>query len=258
MGGRAVRKGVNPRGGRREGLGGEQIEGRRAVLELLHAQTRPVREVLLARGETDDEIEALAFEAGARVRHVSEVQLEAEARSAAPQGVIAYAAPLAEADADELLNDPAAFLVALDGVTDPGNFGAILRTAESAGATGVIVPKQRSARVTPTVAKAAAGAIEHLPLAPVPGIPAFLERAKRAGVWSVGLDERGESSLFDLSLADAPLVIVMGAEGRGLAALTKKRCDLLVNIPMRGHVESLNVSAAAALACFEVARRRLG
>lgn len=242
----------------RGGLGGDQVEGKRAVIELLQAQTRQVREVLLARGDDDHEIEALAREAGARVRHVAPTQLEAEARSAAPQGVIAFAAPLREADADELLADPAAFLIALDGVTDPGNFGAILRTADSAGATGVLVPRHRSARVTPTVAKAAAGAIEHLPLAPIPGVPAFLERAKRAGVWSVGLDEHGDSSLFDLTLADAPLVLVLGAEGRGLAALTKKRCDLLVNIPMRGHVESLNVSAAAALACFEVTRRRLG
>lgn len=255
MGGRAARKGLNERG---EGLGGEQVEGRHAVLELLHARARPVREVRIARGDADDEIEALAFEAGARVRHVSPAQIEADARSASPQGVIAFAAPLAGRDVDALLADPDAFLIALDGVTDPGNFGAILRTAEAAGATGVLVPRHRSAKVTPTVAKAAAGAIEHLPLASIPGVPALLERAERAGVWSVGLDEAGSTSLFELSIADAPLVLVLGAEGRGLGVLTKKRCDVLVRIPMRGRVASLNVGAAAALGCFEVARRRIG
>jgi 23S rRNA (guanosine2251-2'-O)-methyltransferase len=172
------------------------------------------------------------------------------------QGVVAQAAPLRAADLDSLLDAQDAFLVALDGVTDPHNLGAIMRSAETAGATGIVLPRRRSAHITPVVAKAAAGAIEHLPIAIVGGIPAALERASRAGCWAVGLDERGDRSVYDLDLADQRLVLVFGAEGRGLARLTRERCDVLVSIPMYGHVGSLNVAAAATLACHEVARRR--
>ena len=160
------------------------------------------------------------------------------------------------ADLDDLLAADDAFLVALDGVTDPRNLGAILRSAETAGATGVLLPRHRSAHITPVAAKAAAGAIEYLPMALVGGIPNALERAQRAGVWCVGLDERGERDLTELDLADQRIVIVLGAEGKGLARLTRDRCDMLVRIPMKGHVASLNVAAAATLACHEVARRR--
>ena len=166
------------------------------------------------------------------------------------------AAPLRPVDVDELLRADDAFVIALDGVTDPRNLGAILRSAETAGATGVILPRHRSAHVTPVVTKTAAGAIEYLPIALVGGIPSMLDAARRAGCWTVGLDERGDLPLFDLELADQRLVLVLGAEGRGLARLTRERCDVLVRIPMLGHVASLNVSAAATLACHEVARRR--
>ena len=141
------------------------------------------------------------------------------ARSDAPQGVLAQAAPLPAADVDDLLDAPDAFLVALDGVTDPRNLGAVLRSAETAGVTGMVVPRHRSARLTPAVVKAAAGAIEYVPIATVAGIPAFLERASRKAVWSVGLDERGEQSVDELAFVDQPVVLVFGAEGRGLARL---------------------------------------
>jgi 23S rRNA (guanosine2251-2'-O)-methyltransferase len=237
--------------------GGDQVEGRRAVLELLRADRRRVRAVYLARGvEGDETIDEIAQLAGRALRLVAPEKVDAIARTDAPQGVVAHAAPLPLADLDDLVAQDRAFLVALDGVTDPQNFGAILRTAETAGATGVLVPRHRAARVTPAVAKAAAGAIEYVPIAVVAGIPAALDRASRAGCWNVGLDERGERSLFDLDLADQAIVVVLGAEGRGLARLTKERCDQLVRIPMRGTIASLNVSAAAALVCHEVARRR--
>ncbi len=120
-----------------------------------------------------------------------------------------------------------------------------------------MLPRHRSAPITPTVTKAAAGALEYLPIALVGGIPAALERAGRAGCWTVGLDAAaGDRSLFDLDLADQPLVLVLGSEGRGLARLTSARCDVLVSIPMYGSIESLNVAAAAAVACHEIARRR--
>ena len=124
--------------------------------------------------------------------------------------------------------------------------------------TGVIVPKHRSALLTPAAVKAAAGAVEHVPIVPVAGIPAALERAARAGVWTVGLDAEGTGDVFDLPVADRPLVLVLGAEGRGLARLTRERVDLLAGIPMPGPLDSLNVATAAAVVCFEVVRRRSG
>jgi 23S rRNA (guanosine2251-2'-O)-methyltransferase len=159
-------------------------------------------------------------------------------------------------DLDEMLARRDAFVVALDGVSDPRNLGAVARVAETAGATGLVVARHRSAPITPTVTKAAAGALEYLPIALVGGVPAALERARRAGCWTVGLDAGGDRSSFDLELADQPLVLVLGSEGRGLARLTSARCDVLVSIPMYGSIASLNVSAAAAIACHEIARRR--
>ena len=132
-------------------------------------------------------------------------------------------------------------------MTDPGNLGALLRSAEGAGVTGVVLPKHRAVHVTPTVAKAAAGAIEHLPMAVVPGLPAALSRAKQLGCWIVGLDDAADRSLFELDdLGREPVVLVLGAEGAGLSRLVRSRCDIVVSIPMRGHLSSLNVAAAAA------------
>jgi len=236
------------------GLGGDQVEGKRAVTELLKAGRRRVRTVFMVNTNVDDDIAELA---GGALKLVAPQRLEQIARSDVHQGVVAQAAPLKVADLDDLLAADDAFLVALDGVTDPRNLGAILRSAETAGATGVLLPRHRSAHITPVAAKAAAGAIEYLPMALVGGIPNALERAQRAGVWCVGLDERGQRDLTELDLADQRIVIVLGAEGKGLARLTRDRCDMLVRIPMKGHVASLNVAAAATLACHEVARRRV-
>jgi 23S rRNA (guanosine2251-2'-O)-methyltransferase len=131
-------------------------------------------------------------------------------------------------------------------VTDPGNLGALLRSAEGAGVSGVILPRHRAVHVTPTVTKAAAGAVEYLDIALVPGLPATLQRLAADKVWVVGLDDAAERSLFDLGdLATEPLVLVLGGEGAGLSRLTRERCDLVVSIPMLGRLSSLNVSAAA-------------
>jgi 23S rRNA (guanosine2251-2'-O)-methyltransferase len=238
-------------------VGGAEVEGRRAVLELLRAGTRQVRSVWVSESvERDDLIDAIVAAAGSKLRMVSPESLRATAQTDAPQGVIARADPLRSTDIDELLADPNAFLVALDGVTDPRNLGAIVRAAETAGVTGIVMPKHRSAPVSATAAKTAAGAIEYVPIALVGGIPAALERAKRAGVWTIGLDGDAKATLTELPFATEPLAVVLGAEGRGLAALTKKRCDTLARIPMRGVLGSLNVATAAAVACHEIARRR--
>lgn len=258
--------GRGPRGEVRRGLGGEQVEGRQAVAELLAARRRAVIDVWMAQ-ELDpapilDRIEKLAAEARVPVRRVSRSRLDTVASSDAPQGVLAHARPLPEADLDDLCRPPAAlgappFLLAVDGVTDPHNLGALLRSAEAAGATGAVLPRHRAVHVTPTVAKAAAGAVERVPMAIVAGIPAALARAKELGCWVVGLAGDGDQSLFDgLAVADEAVVLVVGAEGAGLSRLARARCDLVVSIPMKGRLPSLNVSAAGALALFEVSRRR--
>jgi 23S rRNA (guanosine2251-2'-O)-methyltransferase len=244
-----------PRG--RDDLGGDQVEGRRAVLELLRAGRRRVRSVLLsADADRDVVLDEIAELAGPVLRVAPGERVTAAARTDAHQGVVASAEALVPSDIDELFDDENAFVVALDGVTDPRNLGAVLRAAETAGATGIVLPRHRSARVTPTVAKAAAGAIEYLPIALVSGIPATLDRAARSGVWSVGLDEHSEQSVFDLGVADQRVIVVLGAEGHGLARLTRDRCDVAVRIPMHGMLASLNVASAAAIVCHEIARRR--
>jgi 23S rRNA (guanosine2251-2'-O)-methyltransferase len=262
---------AGPRGRRQSSdrsLGGDQVEGRQAVRELLAAGRRRVREVWLA-GERDDapilrDIRELAESSRVLVREVGRGKFDAQARCEAPQGVLALAAPLPEADLDDLVSGKGPgrrpgppFLVALDGVTDPGNLGAVLRSAECAGATGVVLPRHRAVHVTPAATKAAAGAIEHLPIALAGGLPSAIARLRDAGVHVVGLDGAAATSLHDLAGGDGPICLVLGAEGRGLSRLVRERCDQVVAIPMRGRLGSLNVSAAAALACFEIARRRV-
>ena len=192
---------------------------------------------------------------------MSRGKLEASARSEAPQGVLAKASALPEAELAALIRrrpGRAPFLVAVDGVTDPGNLGAIIRTCEGAGVDGVIVPRHRAVHVTPTVAKAAAGAIEHVPIAVVPGLPAALSRLREAGIWVVGLDDDADRTLFELGdLAAEAVCLVLGAEGPGLSRLVRARCDTVLRIPMQGRLSSLNVSAAAALAVYEVLRHRM-
>lgn len=235
-------------------LGGEQVEGRQAVRELLLARRRRVEHVLVA--EELPEIADLARRAGVSVRRLTKAQIDALARSDAPQGVIATAAPLPDRDLSELAGGNQPFLVVVDGVTDPHNLGAIMRSALCAGATGLVIGRHRSARLTPAALKAAAGAAEYLPVASVAGIPAALADLAKAGIWTVGLDAGARGRLWDLQVAAEPLALVLGAEGRGLSRLARQRCELTVSIPMAGPLDSLNVSAAAALACFEVARRR--
>jgi 23S rRNA (guanosine2251-2'-O)-methyltransferase len=243
-------------------LGGERVPGRRAVRELLISGKRQVSSVWIARGRdsnaTLDEIAELSEAAGVRVRMVDAERVRTEARTESAQGVVAIAAPVAPTPLAQLCTGerPFPFLVVLDGVTDPGNLGAVLRTAETAGATGAVLPRHRAALLTPAAMKAAAGAAEHLPIALVGGIPGALDDLRRAQVWSVGLDASGASSIFDLEVADSPVALVLGAEGRGVSRLARERCDVLASIPMRGRLESINVAAAAAVACFEVTRRR--
>jgi 23S rRNA (guanosine2251-2'-O)-methyltransferase len=243
-------------------LGGDQVEGRQAVRELLLAGRRKVHELLVVneggRGALSDLAE-LARKSRVAVKQVSPGKLEAVSRTEAPQGVVARCAPLPEVELESLAKrrkGTPPLLVAVDGVTDPGNLGALLRSAEVAGVTGVVLPRHRSVHITPAVTKAAAGAIEYLPMTVVPGLPAALERLKALGVWVVGLDGGGDTPIDRVTLASEPLVLVLGAEGRGLSPLVRKRCDLVAAIPLRGRIGSLNVAAAAAVALYEIARQR--
>jgi len=233
------------------------------VRELLLAGTRRVRELWLATEQDPapvlEDITSLAAELRVPTREVSRGRLDAAARTDAPQGVLARAAPLPEAELDDLARSSTGrnpFLLCCDGITDPGNLGALLRSAECAGVTGVVLPRHRAVHITPTVAKAAAGAIEHLPMALAAGLPSALRRLAELGVVVVGLDETADRPLWDLDVADGPLALVLGAEGSGLGRLVRQRCHQVLTIPVRGRLPSLNVATAGALACFEVTRRR--
>lgn len=249
--------------GKERELDGTQVEGRQAVREMLIAQKRRVFEVYIADDIENvaivDDIIALAADQRVPLHRVARKDIERMARSEAPQGVIAKGAELPEADMGEFLRGMGEkpFIVAIDGVTDPGNLGAILRSCDGAGVTGVLLPKHRAVHITPTAAKSAAGAAEYVPMALVSGLPTALRQLKEAGVWIVGLHDAADKSVWELgSLATEPICLVLGAEGPGLSRLVRERCDVLLSIPMRGALSSLNVSAAAALATYEVVRAR--
>lgn len=247
----------------RPGLGGEQVEGIHAVRELLLAGRRRVHEVLIStdreRSSELDDIRTLAGQMNISVLEHGRSKLDAAARTSAHQGVIARGASLPESDLDDLVTargGATPFLLACDGVTDPGNLGALLRTAECAGVTGIVLARHRAVHVTPAVTKAAAGAIEHLDFAIVGGMPAALARADELGALVIGLDMGGDVSIHDLPPVDRPVVVVVGAEGRGLGRLVRERCEVVASVPMAGAIESLNVSVAGALALYEVVRLR--
>ena len=197
---------------------------------------------------------------------VSGRKFDAEARTRSHQGVLALAEPLVETTLDDLCEPTGSgrwlrppFILVLDGVTDPQNVGSLFRIAECAGVTGVVLGRHGAAHVTPTVAKVAAGAIEHLKIAVAPGIPTAIARLTTSGVNCIGLDAGAELSIYEVDYeasedVGSGVALVLGDEGRGLAALTKRRCNVLASIPQRGSIGSLNVAAAGAVACFEIAR----
>lgn len=241
---------------------GEVLEGVNPVREALLAGRRRVREIWLAadlEAATIDDLTELARSRRAVVRLVSRREIEAKASSSSPQGVVAVADPLPLMDPTEMLKAGGAappLLVALDGVTDPHNVGAVIRTASCFGAAGVILPRHGSARITPVVAKAAAGGIEWTPIGVVAGLPNCLADLARAGVWIVGLAADGEADVFDLDLATSAVCLVVGAEGAGLSRLVRARCDVVAKIPMSGRLDSLNVSVATGIAAAAISRAR--
>jgi 23S rRNA (guanosine2251-2'-O)-methyltransferase len=241
----------------------ELLGGPRAVLEAVRAGRRTIHRLLVARQEPGEAVQALVAAAQARqipIQACPREELDRRSRGQAHQGVLAEVGPFPYAEPDAMLTDlvtgpGAAFLLILDGIQDPQNLGAILRTAEAAGVQGVILPRDRAAAVSPAAARASAGASEHLLIARVTNLAGFLRRLQEHGLWIIGTDVADGQELFRADLT-GPMALVVGGEGRGLRALTRQRCDTLVHIPSVGRVASLNASAAAAICLFEAVRQR--
>lgn len=240
------------------------IEGRNAVIEALRAGTA-IDKIYLAKGETDKtlgHIASRAREAGVVVVVADRRKLDAMSRTHSHQGVIALAAVREYATVDDILNiarerGEAPLIVVCDELSDPHNLGAVIRTADAAGAHGVIIPKRRSAGLTAVVAKTSAGAVAHVPVARVPNLPSLLKELKEEGVWVFGTAAGGTTQLYQADLK-GPAAIVIGSEGDGMGRLVAENCDFTVSIPMFGKINSLNASAAAAVLLYEAVRQRLG
>ena len=241
-----------------------QLEGRNALQEALRSG-RTVDKVFIAAGEIDRGLQRLAAEAkeaGAVVVPVDRRKLDAMSFTHAHQGVIALAAAHVYYSIDDILEEAAAhgetpLIVICDELSDPHNLGAILRSAECAGAHGVIIPKRRSVGLTATVAKASAGAVEYMKVARVTNISAAIAELKQKGVWVFGTAAEGAIPMYQADLS-GPAAIVIGSEGDGMSQLVRKNCDVMVNIPMKGKISSLNASAAASILLYEALRQRLG
>ncbi len=226
------------------------------VREALRAH-RPLDKVLIAKGASGpriQEIVTLCREQSIPVRFESREMLDRAAKGVAHQGVIAFGAVHGLVELNEVI-EGAHLLLILDGIEDPHNLGAIIRTAHAAGANAVVIPERRAAPLTETVQRTAAGALEYLPVARVTNVSQSLERLKESGFWIYGLDERG-SELYDNVDFASPTAIVLGGEGKGLHQGVQKHCDALVRIPMAGAVSSLNVSVAAGIVLFEWRKRQ--
>ncbi len=242
----------------------DTITGIHAVREALEAG-RAFDRIVIARGRQDtrvEEIVQMARQRNVAVRFEDRSHLDRLADSKDHQGVVALVAVRAAGTLEEVLAAANAnsgggkgLLVLLDGVEDPHNLGAVIRTALAAGAHGVVIPERRAAGLTDTVARASAGAIAHLPVAKVTNLARTMEELKEAGYWLIGLDERADQNYTQADYT-SPVGIVLGGEGKGLHELTRKRCDFLVSLPTTGPVKSLNVSVAAGVVLFEAVRQR--
>ena len=239
------------------------IEGRNAVIEALRTQTN-IDKIYIQRGETDKTLGHIASKAraaGIVVVEADRRKLDGMSRTHAHQGVIALAAVREYVSVEDILADAAAkgeqpLLVVCDEISDPHNLGAILRTAECAGAHGLIIPKRRSAGLTAIVGKTSAGAVSYLPVARVANLTSVLKDLKKQGVWIFGTAAGASTNLYSADLK-GPAAIVIGSEGDGMSRLVAENCDFLVSIPMKGHISSLNASAAAAILLYEAVRQRM-
>ena len=241
-----------------------QLEGRNALTEALRAG-RTIDKVFVADGETDRGLQRLAAqakEAGAVIVPVDRRRLDTMSFTHSHQGIIALAAAHVYYTVDDILEEAASrgetpLIVICDELSDPHNLGAIMRSAECAGAHGVIIPKRRSVGLTATVAKASAGAVEYMKVARVTNINNAINELKEKGVWEFGTAAEGSIPMYKADLT-GPAAIVIGNEGDGMSQLVRKNCDVMVHIPMKGRISSLNASAAASILLYEAVRQRLG
>ena len=242
----------------------DQLEGRNALTEALRSG-RTIDKVFIASGDTDKGLQRLAAqakEAGAVIVPVDRRKLDFMSVTHAHQGVIAQVAAREYATIDDILEVAAErgetpLIVICDELTDPHNLGAIIRSAECAGAHGIIIPKRRSVGLTATVAKASAGAVEYMKVARVTNINAAMEEPKQKGVWIFGTAAEGSIPMYQADLT-GPTALVIGSEGDGMSRLVRQNCDVTVHIPMKGQISSLNASAAASILLYEAVRQRLG
>ena len=240
------------------------IEGRNAVIEALRAGEN-IDKIFIQKGETDKTLGHIASKAraaGIVVVDADKRKLDGMSRTHAHQGVIALAAMREYVSVEDILAKAAEkgenpLIVICDEISDPHNLGAIIRTAECAGAHGIVIPKRRSAGLTAVVAKTSAGAVAHMPVARVANIPSLLKDLKKQGVWVFGTAASGTTKLYEADLKGSA-AIVIGSEGDGMTRLAEENCDFLVSIPMKGRLKSLNASAAAAILLYEAVRQRLG
>jgi len=238
----------------------EVIYGIHAVSEALKSRERRFDYVAFSRDRTDPRMQRIIDECrsqGVPVRFVPRAEIDRATRTNTHQGVMAFTSRKVFSDVGDLIANPRGehvFLLVLDGVEDPHNLGALLRSANGAGVDGAIIPERRAAGITGAVVKASAGASEHVPVARVVNIARALEDLKERNIWTVGLDERASQSYDELDY-NMNCALVLGAEGKGLHELVRKKCDLLVSIPMMGSVTSLNVSVAGGIVMYEILRQ---
>ncbi len=238
-----------------------QLEGRNAVLEVLKSG-RDIEKIIIQKGNVEGTIRriaGMAKERGIVVQEAARQKLDEMSQTKNHQGVIAIVSEHEYAEVDDILRSAAEkgekpFIIILDNITDPHNLGAVIRTAECAGAHGVIIPKRRSVGLTAVVGKTSAGALEYMPVARVTNIARTIEELKKQGVWVACADMDGED-YYDASL-DGAIALVIGSEGEGVSRLVKEKCDFTVSIPMYGKISSLNASVAGALLMYEVVRQR--
>lgn len=239
------------------------IEGRNAVLEAFRSK-KPIDKIFVLDGCQDGPILTIkreAKKADALIKYVTKERLDQMSETGKHQGVIAYAAAYEYAQVEDILaiarekNEPP-FVILLDGIEDPHNLGAIVRTANQAGAHGVIIPKNRAVGLTATVAKASAGALNYTPVAKVTNLTKTIEDLKKEGLWFVCADMDGQT-MYELDLK-GPIGMVIGNEGDGVSRLVKEKCDFVATIPMKGNIDSLNASVAAGVLAYEIVRQRMG
>jgi len=253
---------------RRDGIRQEReedfysIEGRNPVIEALKSG-RAINKIFIAKGEREGSIKyimALAKEAGVVVQEVDKAKLDRMSSTHAHQGVIAGVAAAEYVELEDILRraeekNEHPFIILLDGITDGGNLGSILRTADAVGAHGVVIPKRRAAGLNAAVSKASAGAIEYVPVARVVNMAQTIEALKKKGIWVAGTDTTGEKPFYSVDLK-GPIALVIGSEGEGMSRLVREKCDFVVSIPMKGRISSLNAAVAGAIVMYEISKQR--